>query len=97
MIRNTENLEEANEALEKMYGRRLLRGYNIGLKIVDEYMANNPVCSDFKQVVNSFARVHKSYMQDGLRMFLGVVGEVRDEVYELEKKTKNISFNLVFT
>lgn len=30
-------------------------------------------------------------------MFLGVVGEVRDEVYELEKKTKNVSFNLVFT
>jgi hypothetical protein len=28
-------------------------------------------------------------------MFLGVVGEVRDEVYELDKKTKNVSFNLV--
>lgn len=27
-------------------------------------------------------------------MFLGVTGEVKDEVYELEKKTKNISFNL---
>lgn len=34
-----------------------LRGYNIGLKVVDEYMAGNPVCSDFKQVVNSFAKV----------------------------------------
>ena len=60
VIRNTENLEEANETLEKI-------GYNIGLKIVDEFMANNPICSDFKQVVNSFAK-------DGLKMFLGVTG-----------------------
>lgn len=37
-------------------------------------MAGNPVCSDFKQVVNSFAKVQWRVLQDGLKMFLGVTG-----------------------
>jgi|JI6StandDraft_1071083.scaffolds.fasta_scaffold31502_5 hypothetical protein len=57
-----------------MYTLGLCSGYNIGLKIVDEFMANNPVCSDFKQVVNSFAKVLLERLQDGLKMFLGVTG-----------------------
>jgi hypothetical protein len=30
-----------------------------------------------------------------MKMFLGVTAEVRDEVYELDKKTKNVSFRMV--
>lgn len=60
-------------------------------------MANNAICSDFKQVVNSFAKVLQENIKDGLRMFLGVTAEVKDELYEFEKKTKNVSFRLVIS
>eukprot|EP00450_Noctiluca_scintillans_P007943 CAMPEP_0194486494 /NCGR_PEP_ID=MMETSP0253-20130528/7119_1 /TAXON_ID=2966 /ORGANISM="Noctiluca scintillans" /LENGTH=186 /DNA_ID=CAMNT_0039326589 /DNA_START=43 /DNA_END=603 /DNA_ORIENTATION=- len=64
LIRDIEDIDEVNKELEKM-------GYNIGLRIVDEFLAKSGVsaCHNFTDTAEIIAKV-------GLRMFLGVSAEV---------------------
>ena len=59
-------VEEVNTQLEKM-------GYNIGIRIIDEFFAKSPpnraLCRSFKETLDVIAR-------EGFKMFLGVQGEV---------------------
>merc|ERR1719356_2189633 len=64
LLRDIEDVEAVNVQLEKM-------GYNIGLRIVDEFLGKSGVssCQDFRETAEVIAKV-------GLRMFLGVSAEV---------------------
>mmetsp|Transcript_12088 Transcript_12088/g.25081 ORF Transcript_12088/g.25081 Transcript_12088/m.25081 type:complete len:190 (-) Transcript_12088:10-579(-) len=64
LLRDIEDVDEVNTQLEKM-------GYNIGLRLVDEFLAKSGVgaCADFRETCEVIAKV-------GLRMFLGVGAEV---------------------
>mmetsp|Transcript_92808 Transcript_92808/g.206397 ORF Transcript_92808/g.206397 Transcript_92808/m.206397 type:complete len:191 (+) Transcript_92808:108-680(+) len=65
LLRDIEDVAAVNAQLEKM-------GYNIGLRLVDEFLAKsdlNSACRDFQQTAEVIAKV-------GLRMFLGVSAEV---------------------
>merc|ERR1719215_179577 len=64
LLRDVENVEAVNTQLEKM-------GYNIGLRIVDEFLAKSGVgaCQDFRETCEVVGKV-------GLRMFLGVTADV---------------------
>eukprot|EP00434_Breviolum_minutum_P021151 symbB.v1.2.018663.t1/scaffold1499.1/size115214/5 len=64
LLRDIEDVDAVNAQLEKM-------GYNIGLRLIDEFLAKSGVnaCQDFRDTCDVIAKV-------GLRMFLGVSGEV---------------------
>eukprot|EP00929_Paragymnodinium_shiwhaense_P105294 TRINITY_DN7024_c0_g1_i2.p1 TRINITY_DN7024_c0_g1~~TRINITY_DN7024_c0_g1_i2.p1 ORF type:complete len:217 (-),score=53.62 TRINITY_DN7024_c0_g1_i2:104-673(-) len=64
LLRDFEDVDAVNAQLEKM-------GYNIGLRLVDEFLAKSGVsaCQDFRESAEVIAKV-------GFRMFLGVGAEV---------------------
>eukprot|EP00933_Yihiella_yeosuensis_P058231 TRINITY_DN5855_c4_g1_i1.p1 TRINITY_DN5855_c4_g1~~TRINITY_DN5855_c4_g1_i1.p1 ORF type:complete len:191 (-),score=34.35 TRINITY_DN5855_c4_g1_i1:88-660(-) len=64
LLRDIEDVDAVNAQLEKM-------GYNIGLRLIDEFLAKSGVsaCQDFRETAEVVAKV-------GLRMFLGVSAEV---------------------
>mmetsp|Transcript_40181 Transcript_40181/g.93385 ORF Transcript_40181/g.93385 Transcript_40181/m.93385 type:complete len:190 (+) Transcript_40181:83-652(+) len=64
LLRDIEDVDAVNVQLEKM-------GYNIGLRLVDEFLAKSGVstCQDFRETCEVIAKV-------GLRMFLGISAEV---------------------
>eukprot|EP00811_Abedinium_folium_P007000 NODE_16458_length_993_cov_11.946882.p1 GENE.NODE_16458_length_993_cov_11.946882~~NODE_16458_length_993_cov_11.946882.p1 ORF type:complete len:195 (+),score=77.91 NODE_16458_length_993_cov_11.946882:142-726(+) len=64
LLRDVEDVDDVNTQLEKM-------GYNIGLRIVDEFLAKSGVsrCTDFRETCEVVAKV-------ALKMFLGVSAEV---------------------
>merc|ERR1719331_1518171 len=64
LLRDIEDVNAVNTQLEKM-------GYNIGLRIIDEFLAKSGVsaCQDFRDTAEVVAKV-------GLRMFLGTGAEV---------------------
>jgi hypothetical protein len=54
-----------------MYGHVLGRGYNIGIRLIDEFLAKSGVnnCQDFRETAEVIAKV-------AFKMFLGVNAEV---------------------
>jgi len=66
LVKDYEATDEINEQLEKM-------GYNIGQRIIDEFLAKSgaPRCGNFKESVETCAKV-------GFRMFLGVAAQTQD-------------------
>eukprot|EP01117_Protostelium_nocturnum_P016131 TRINITY_DN632_c0_g1_i1.p1 TRINITY_DN632_c0_g1~~TRINITY_DN632_c0_g1_i1.p1 ORF type:complete len:190 (+),score=72.56 TRINITY_DN632_c0_g1_i1:134-703(+) len=64
LLRDHEDVEAVNEQLEKM-------GYNIGLRLIEEFLARSgvPRCSDFKETAEVISKV-------GFKMFLGVTASV---------------------
>ncbi|KAL6766806.1 BET3 [Auxenochlorella protothecoides x Auxenochlorella symbiontica] len=64
LISDYEDVDEVNKQLEKM-------GYNIGQRLIDEYLARSKTtsCSDFKEVAERIAHV-------GFRMFLNTSARV---------------------
>ncbi|GAB5035927.1 trafficking protein particle complex subunit 3 [Nannochloropsis oceanica] len=64
LIRDYEDVQDVNQQLEKM-------GYNIGQKLIDEFLAKSGVgnCGNIREVAEAVAKV-------GFKMFLGVVVEV---------------------
>merc|ERR1719263_2696623 len=64
LLRDMEDVDAVNAQLEKM-------GYDIGLRIIDEFLAKSGVgaCQDFRETCEVIAKV-------GLRMFLGISAEV---------------------
>eukprot|EP00928_Gymnodinium_smaydae_P047161 TRINITY_DN31461_c0_g1_i1.p1 TRINITY_DN31461_c0_g1~~TRINITY_DN31461_c0_g1_i1.p1 ORF type:complete len:190 (+),score=48.96 TRINITY_DN31461_c0_g1_i1:66-635(+) len=64
LLRDIEDVDAVNVQLEKM-------GYNIGLRLVDEFLAKSGLgaCADFRETAEVVAKV-------ALRMFLGVGAEV---------------------
>lgn len=64
LLKDFEQVEAVNAQLEKM-------GYNIGVRLVDEFLAkaNIGACESFRETAEVIAKL-------GLRMFLGVSGEV---------------------
>lgn len=68
LLKDSEDVEQTSMQLEKM-------GYNIGMRIVDEFLAkaNAGPCSDFKETGEIIAKV-------AFRMFLGVTAECRHVV-----------------
>ncbi|CAE7571178.1 trappc3 [Symbiodinium natans] len=64
LLKDMEDAEAVNAQLDKM-------GYNIGLRLIDEFLAKSGVtaCQDFRETAEVVAKV-------GLRMFLGVGAEV---------------------
>ncbi|PRP79265.1 trafficking protein particle complex subunit 3 [Planoprotostelium fungivorum] len=60
LLKDFEDVEEVNNQLEKM-------GYNIGLRLIEEFLArsNVPRCSDFKDTAEVISKV-------GFKMFLGI-------------------------
>jgi len=72
LIKDYEDINEVNTQLEKM-------GYNIGLRLVEEFLARSGVgrCADFVETAEVISKV-------GLKMFLGITGQVTD--WDSEKK-----------
>lgn len=66
LLRDIEDVDAVNAQLEKM-------GYNIGLRLIDEFLSKSGInaCQDFRDTCEVIAKV-------GLRMFLGVSGEVEN-------------------
>jgi len=64
LLKDLDHVQVVNEQLEKM-------GFNIGIRLVDEFLAKSGVgaCQDFRETCEVIARV-------GLKMFLGIAGEV---------------------
>jgi len=64
LVHNCENIAEVNEQLDQM-------GYNIGQRIIDEFLAKSGVnrCADFKDSCDTLAQV-------ALPMFLNVKGDI---------------------
>merc|ERR1719217_1659679 len=64
LLRDIEDVDAVNAQLEKM-------GYNIGLRLVDDFLAKSGVgpCQDFRETAEVIAKV-------GFRMFLGVGAEI---------------------
>eukprot|EP00052_Salpingoeca_macrocollata_P023516 m.206830 g.206830 ORF g.206830 m.206830 type:complete len:178 (-) comp22047_c0_seq2:30-563(-) len=61
LIKDYESDDEINKQLDKM-------GYNIGMRLVDDFLAHTPVqsrCSTFQDAAETVAKV-------GFRMFLGI-------------------------
>jgi hypothetical protein len=68
--------------------RSLLRGYNIGVRLIDEFLAKShiPHCQDFKETTENIAKVRPGFvcarfelgrfLQVAFKMFLGVTAEV---------------------
>merc|ERR1711907_601821 len=67
LVKDCESMAEVNEQLEQM-------GYNIGTRIIDEFLAKSGVnrCKDFDDACETVAKV-------GFQMFLGVAGDVRNQ------------------
>lgn len=65
LLKDSEDVEQTSAQLEKM-------GYNIGMRIIDEFLAkaNAGSCSDFRETGEVIAKV-------AFRMFLGVTAECR--------------------
>eukprot|EP00823_Brevimastigomonas_motovehiculus_P009237 TRINITY_DN8900_c0_g1_i1.p1 TRINITY_DN8900_c0_g1~~TRINITY_DN8900_c0_g1_i1.p1 ORF type:complete len:193 (-),score=28.54 TRINITY_DN8900_c0_g1_i1:68-646(-) len=63
LIKDYKEVKSVNQELESM-------GYNIGVRLVDEFLAKSNVksCSNFKETASVIAKV-------GLKMFLGISGE----------------------
>ena len=68
LIRDHEDIDAVNVELEKM-------GYNIGQRLIDEYLAkvgeSASRCSDFRSMADNIAKV-------GFKMFLGINAEVNN-------------------
>lgn len=64
LVADYEDVEEVNRQLEKM-------GYNIGQRLIDEYLAKSKTqrCSDFRDTADKIAKV-------GLKMFLNTTAAV---------------------
>jgi len=64
LLKDYEEVDATNEQLEKM-------GYNIGIRLVDEFLAKAQIasCSNFMDTAEVIAKV-------GFKMFLGVTAEV---------------------
>ncbi|KAK9269227.1 hypothetical protein L1049_000997 [Liquidambar formosana] len=64
LLTDLEEVEEVNKQLDQM-------GYNIGIRLVDEFLAKSNVsrCVDFKETADVIAKV-------GFKMFLGVTASV---------------------
>lgn len=64
LVKDYEDIEEVNAQLDKM-------GYNIGVRLIDEFLAKSSVsrCRSFKDTAESVAKV-------AFKMFLGVTAEV---------------------
>lgn len=64
LIKDYEEDAEVNKQLERM-------GYNIGLRLIDDFLANSGVgkCQDFKETADVVAKI-------GFRMFLGITPTV---------------------
>uniref|UniRef100_A0AAV1VCW0 Trafficking protein particle complex subunit n=1 Tax=Peronospora matthiolae TaxID=2874970 RepID=A0AAV1VCW0_9STRA len=64
LIKDFEDLKVVNEQLDKM-------GYNIGVRLVDEFLAKSGVttCQDFKETAEVVAKV-------AFKMFLGISADV---------------------
>jgi len=77
LIKDFDSIDEVNNQLEKM-------GYNIGLRLVDEFLARSSLgrCKDLKETSEVIAKV-------GLKMFLGVTANVG------KLDTKKQTFSLV--
>ncbi|XP_042494785.1 trafficking protein particle complex subunit 3-like [Macadamia integrifolia] len=64
LLTDLEEVEEVNKQLDQM-------GYNIGIRLIDEFLAKSGVssCVDFKETAEVIAKV-------GFKMFLGVTASV---------------------
>ncbi|KAI3963791.1 hypothetical protein MKW98_029901 [Papaver atlanticum] len=64
LLTDLEEVEEVNKQLDQM-------GYNIGIRLIDEFLAKSNVssCADFKESADVIAKV-------GFKMFLGVTATV---------------------
>ncbi|GAA0138415.1 hypothetical protein LIER_00167 [Lithospermum erythrorhizon] len=64
LLTDLEDVEEVNKQLDQM-------GYNMGIRLVDEFLAKSNVsrCVDFKETAEVIAKV-------GFKMFLGVTASV---------------------
>ncbi|KAK1284795.1 hypothetical protein QJS10_CPB21g00867 [Acorus calamus] len=64
LITDLEEVEEVNKQLDQM-------GYNIGIRLIDEFLAKSNVsrCVDFRETADVIAKV-------GFKMFLGVTASV---------------------
>ena len=64
LIRDYEDVEQVNQQLEKM-------GYNIGVRLIDEFLAKSNVsrCRDFRETADVVAKV-------AFKMFLGITADV---------------------
>ncbi|XP_061341787.1 uncharacterized protein LOC133288108 [Gastrolobium bilobum] len=64
LMTDLEEVEEVNKQLDQM-------GYNIGIRLVDEFLAKSNIstCVDFKETAEAIAKV-------GFKMFLGVTASV---------------------
>ncbi|KAI3952306.1 hypothetical protein MKW92_048403 [Papaver armeniacum] len=64
LLTDLEEVEEVNKRLDRM-------GYNIGIRLIDEFLAKSNVsrCVDFKESVIS----QNNYMRVGFKMFLGIL------------------------
>ncbi|KAE8790405.1 hypothetical protein CFC21_028506 [Triticum aestivum] len=64
LLTDLEEVEEVNKQLDQM-------GYNIGTRLVDEFLAKSNVsnCADFKETADTIAKL-------GFKMFLGVTATV---------------------
>ncbi|KAL4439338.1 hypothetical protein ABPG74_017001 [Tetrahymena malaccensis] len=79
IVKDTDNIKEANDQLEKL-------GFDIGSRLIDEFVAKSEgkLCQDYKEMANTIAK-------EGFEMFLGVKGELQ----ELKADShKDISFNI---
>eukprot|EP01098_Paradermamoeba_levis_P000264 TRINITY_DN1026_c0_g1_i4.p1 TRINITY_DN1026_c0_g1~~TRINITY_DN1026_c0_g1_i4.p1 ORF type:complete len:201 (-),score=64.31 TRINITY_DN1026_c0_g1_i4:59-616(-) len=79
LIKDFEDIEEVNSQLEKM-------GYNIGLRLIDEFLARSSSgrCHEFSDTAETIAKV-------GFKMFLGVAANVPSNSWNAERT----EFNLV--
>eukprot|EP01116_Phalansterium_solitarium_P005262 TRINITY_DN16756_c0_g1_i1.p1 TRINITY_DN16756_c0_g1~~TRINITY_DN16756_c0_g1_i1.p1 ORF type:complete len:134 (-),score=7.63 TRINITY_DN16756_c0_g1_i1:195-596(-) len=66
LMKDYEDVEAVNTQLEKM-------GYNIGVRIIEEFLARSGLgrCSDFRETSEVLAKV-------GLKMFLGITAQVQN-------------------
>ncbi|XP_010539280.1 PREDICTED: trafficking protein particle complex subunit 3 isoform X2 [Tarenaya hassleriana] len=64
LLTDLEEVEEVNKQLDQM-------GYNVGIRLIDEFLAKSGVsrCVDFKETAEAVAKV-------GFKMFLGVTASV---------------------
>ncbi|XP_061344883.1 uncharacterized protein LOC133290787 isoform X1 [Gastrolobium bilobum] len=77
LLTDLEEVEEVNKQLDQMYnseslfGIQFIWGYNIGIRLIDEFLAKSNVsrCVDFRETTDVIAKV-------GFKMFLGVAASV---------------------
>jgi hypothetical protein len=83
LLKDSEDVEQTSIQLEKM-------GYNIGMRIIDEFLAkaNAGSCSDFKETGEVIAKV-------AFRMFLGVTAECRHVAADPQVPDASPAFHLI--